>query len=54
MVNPFVNVEREFLEGILCINLGLLKGEQKLVLGPPPSVRPGDQGPEGPSALPRT
>ena len=52
MVNPFVNVEREFLEGILCINLGLLKGEQKLVLGSP-TVRPGDQGPEGPSALPR-
>lgn len=40
MVNPFVNVEREFLEGILCINLGLLKGEQKLVLGSPP---PSDQ-----------
>ena len=37
MVNPFVKVEREFLKGILCINLGLLKGEQKLVLGSPPS-----------------
>lgn len=35
MVNPFVKVEREFLKGILCINLGLLKGEQKLVLGSP-------------------
>ena len=35
MVNPFVKVEREFLKGILCINLGLLKGEQKFVLGSP-------------------
>jgi len=35
VVNPFVKVEREFLKGILCINLGLLKGEQKLVLGSP-------------------
>lgn len=35
VVNPFVKVEREFLKGIICINLGLLKGEPKLVLGSP-------------------